>query len=74
MGVGIGSIIIKVGFRFSFVLKIFETRRRNSLGLVCPSQSTGAGSGKKGGKNITSFLSFQLLERKLKPDSLKRKL
>lgn len=31
MNVGIGSIIIKAGFGFSFVLKIFETRGRNLL-------------------------------------------
>lgn len=31
MNVGIGRIIIKAGFGFSFVLKTFETRGRNLL-------------------------------------------
>lgn len=47
MDVGIGSIIIKVGFGFLFVLMIFETRGRNLL-FGIPSHSTSGGPGRMG--------------------------
>ena len=39
MAVGTGNIKAKAGFGFSFVLKVFETRRRNLLFAVSSSVS-----------------------------------
>ena len=54
--VGTGSIITKAGFGFSFVLKIFETKRRRSSLFGVPFSETSGSLGGRGGKDIQSFL------------------
>lgn len=68
-----GSVITKAGFGFSFVLKIFETRGRNPL-LGVPFSEVRQSSGRRGAKGVPSCLSSPLIELKLKPASLKRKI
>lgn len=62
MDVGVGTIITKAGFAFSFVLKTFETRRRNLLfGMSSESRWRSRKEGWKGYHILSELSAFWCL-------------